>query len=65
MSRAFMFEKDDMFHCNIKDRDCPDANLRGGCDLDKCRHDDESTDMEVTDGSTISNEVVGDEPSVN
>jgi len=41
MSRAFVFEKDGMFHCNIKDRDCPDANLRGGCDLIRCRHDDE------------------------
>ena len=41
MSRAFMKESDGMFHCNKKDRDCPDANLRGGCDLERCRYENE------------------------
>ena len=40
MSRAFMKETDGMFHCNLKDRDCPEANLRGGCDLPRCRDDE-------------------------
>ena len=40
MSRAFMKETDGMFHCSIKDRDCPEANLRGGCDLPRCRDDE-------------------------
>ena len=40
MSRAFMKENDGMFHCSRMDRDCPEANLRGGCDLDRCRHED-------------------------
>ena len=44
MSRAFMKEVDGMFHCTRRDRDCPDANLRGGCDLDKCRHENEFTE---------------------
>ena len=48
MSRAFMFEKDDMFHCYIKNKDCPHANLRGGCDLDKCR-DDETAEADDDD----------------
>jgi len=40
MSRAFMFEKDDMFHCEQKNKDCKHANLRGGCDLDRCVDDE-------------------------
>ncbi len=35
-----MKENDGMFHCSRMDRDCPEANLRGGCDLDRCRHED-------------------------
>ena len=40
MSRAFMFEKDGMFHCFAKDKDCPHANLRGSCELVRCKDDD-------------------------
>lgn len=36
-----MKENDGMFHCRKMDRDCPDANLRGGCELERCRHEDE------------------------
>ena len=54
MSRAFMKETDGMFHCSIKDRDCPEANLRGGCDLPRCRDEQtlsnpqESSDKKVS-----------------
>lgn len=51
MSRAFMKENDGMFHCRKKDRDCPDANLRGGCDLERCRHEDEMSNAPAVTGS--------------
>ncbi|MDO4938907.1 MAG: hypothetical protein Q4E54_02995 [Lachnospiraceae bacterium] len=47
MSRAFMKENDGMFHCNRRDRDCPDANLRGGCELEHCRHEDKFADIKA------------------
>lgn len=54
MSRAFVKENDGMFHCRKKDRDCPDANLRGGCDLERCRHEDEMTNApeNINEGSS-------------
>ena len=40
MSRAFVFEKEEMFHCAIKNKDCPHANLRGDCEMAHCKDDD-------------------------
>ena len=38
MSRAFVSENDGFNFCREYERNCPEANLRGRCELDSCKY---------------------------
>ena len=48
MSRAFVSESDGFNFCREYERNCPEANLRGRCELDRCKYitEEKKTDQQ-------------------